>query len=63
MDIRVINHGTIVQFMPLTPAGATFLQHELEHEGWQWMGRTLCVDPRYADGVATLAAEHGLEIA
>lgn len=62
MDIRIIDQGSIVQFMPLTDDGAAFLQHSLDHEGWQWMGRSLCVDHRFANGVIELAVAEGLEI-
>jgi hypothetical protein len=61
-DIKLIFHGSIVQFYPVTKAGLQFLQDDVCSEGWQWMGRSLCVDHHMAPGLAEAAIEHGLEL-
>ncbi|HEY5957927.1 MAG TPA: hypothetical protein VIV60_15295 [Polyangiaceae bacterium] len=57
MDIQIINHGSIVQLLPLTDAGQAFLRDDLESESWQWMGNTLCVEPRQIAGICNWARE------
>lgn len=47
-DVAVRDHGTIVQFQPLTPKAKTWFADNVEAEPWQWRGRTLCVDHRPA---------------
>jgi len=61
-DIEVINCGTIFQFVPLTPAGDAFLHNEVSSEPWQWLGGSLNVDHRYAEGLANAAVHEGLEL-
>lgn len=62
MDIRVENHGTIASLTGLTPAGYYFLRYKLHSEPWQWLGTTLCVEPRYVETLIDAAAEHNLTV-
>lgn len=59
-DVTVINCGSIVQFMATTNEGLAWLRDNTDSEGWQWMGRCLCVDHRYAGDLAHGLAEAGL---
>jgi hypothetical protein len=61
-DLTVIDEGTIVQFIPKTEAGRTFLHQMLHTEPWQWLGNTLCIDHRMAQGVIDGAENEGLRI-
>lgn len=61
MDIKIVDHGTVVQLIPLTDAGKAFLRDELESESWQWLGHTLNIDPRYTGTVVMLAEDKGVD--
>lgn len=60
-DIRIADHGTVIQFVPLTAQGKTFLRG-LDAEGWQYMGDTLVVDRRCAGDVILGARDEGLAL-
>jgi hypothetical protein len=62
-DIRVENHGSIVLFFPETDAGQEWIDANLNPEPWQWFGRGLAVEPRYAGPVIESAMDDGLEVA
>lgn len=54
--------STMVGFVANTDHATDFMRTMLSTEDWQWLGRVLWVDHRYADGVAQLAAENGLTV-
>jgi hypothetical protein len=57
---QVINCGSIVQFY-LSDAAIIWVNENVHTEGWQWMGkRMLCVDHRYAEGLAIALDDAGL---
>lgn len=62
VDVEVINHGTIVSFIPLTPDGRGWIQ-QLQTEPWQWLGNSLNVDHRNAGNIVEAMVEDGLEVA
>lgn len=47
-DVWVRNEGTVVQFLPLSDAAREWIDQNVQSEDWQWMGRSLVVDHRYA---------------
>lgn len=59
-DVAIINCGSIVQFHARTQAARDWFDQNVHTEGWQWMGRTLCVEPRYAEDLALGLADAGL---
>jgi len=59
-DLTVGDQGTIFTFTPHTKAGSRFLHEDLETEGWQWLGETLCVDHRLAPVVMDGAINEGI---
>jgi hypothetical protein len=61
-DISINIAGTMIGFTGTTKSGSDWLQHEVEHEGWQWLGRTLYVDHHFAGDLVSLAQLHGLEV-
>jgi hypothetical protein len=61
-DIVTNNAGSMIGFTGTTEAGHDWLTHEVEHEGWQWLGHTLYVDHHFAGDLASLAQLHGLEV-
>jgi hypothetical protein len=61
-DITIENHGSIARFVPLTEEGREFLTSEVSAEPWQWFGNGLCVEWRYAEGLAEAAQDSGLTV-
>ena len=62
-DFEIRNEGTVFTVTPLTLAGREWLDANVESEGWQWLGRSLVVDHRYAGGLVEAILESGLEVA
>ncbi len=63
MDVRITGWGaSVVQFHLLTKAARDFVNENVEAEGWQWLGRALCVDHGYADGLRELMLDNGLGV-
>jgi hypothetical protein len=58
-DFRVTNHGSIITIQPLTDEATTWLDENVEAEGWQWMGPSLCVEPRMAGALVDGIEEAG----
>lgn len=62
-DILITNHGSVVQFWPLTPAATTWIDDNVELESWQWLGgASFNVDWRYADPLIEGMAADGLRV-
>lgn len=49
MDFELVDGGSLVGITPLTDAATDWIDENVASEGWQWMGRTLYVDARYAE--------------
>jgi hypothetical protein len=61
-DVEVHFHGSVVAFHLLSPAGKAFVEEFVDAAGWQYMGDALCVDHRFAEGLAAGMMENGLEV-
>jgi hypothetical protein len=61
-DINIENHGSIFLFHPNTPEGGRWLEENVQSESWQWFGKALSVDHRYAQGLAAAALDDGLSV-
>jgi len=62
-DVIVENHGSVVAFHLLSQNAKTFVDENVQAEGWQFMGDALCVDHRFASDLADVMRENGLVIA
>ena len=52
LDVRVENHGNIIQFFVLTPKARKWVDTNVQLEGWQWLGGiSFAVDHHYADNL------------
>lgn len=60
-DLKITDHGTVVQFFPLSDAGEAFLKG-LEAESWMWMGNSLVVDRNHALGIREMIINEGLKL-
>jgi len=54
--------GTIIQVVAQTEAGYEWLAEHTNAEPWQWMGRALCIDHRFARAVIEGAIADGLGV-
>ena len=62
-DVHVINHGSVVAFHLISQNAKTFVDENVQAEGWQFMGDALCVDHRFAGDLAEGMRENGLVLA
>jgi hypothetical protein len=61
-DLTVRNEGTIVQIIPNTLLARNWISENVQSEGWQWLGMTLCVDHRMAGPLLEGAILDGLTV-
>ena len=61
-DVSVVYAGSITQFFLNTRDAIEWVNDNVDTEGWQWMGPTLCVDSRFAHDLATAMIDAGLEV-
>lgn len=61
-DVEIDDCGGIVRITPQTDAGNEWIDENVQSEGWQWMGNSLCVDHRFADNLISGMQGHGLEV-
>ncbi len=59
-DIVVRDQGTVVMFTPTSKVGRDWIQENVQSDDWQWMGRSLVVDHRYAQGLIDGMQRDGL---
>ena len=46
-DVIYADQGSVVQITPVSPAAKEWIDDNVASEGWQWLGRSLCIDWRY----------------
>ena len=46
-DVRIEEHGTVTTLQPCTLCGRSWIDANVEAEGWQWIGSRLAVEPRH----------------
>jgi hypothetical protein len=61
-DFHVRNGGTVFAFTPLTTAASEWIEENVQAESWQWLGRSLVVDHRYAEPLIRGILDSGLSI-
>lgn len=59
-ELETDDQGTVVLFTPRTAAALDWLRTEVHTEGWQWLGTSLAVDRRFAEGLIIAAHSEGL---
>ncbi len=57
-DVFVQNHGSLVLFTLNTRAAREWVEDNLKTESWQWLGKALAVEARYADAVIAMMEDH-----
>ena len=61
MDIKVIDHGSVILFHLLTPEANTWVDKNVSKES-QFMGNALVVEPRFADDLCGGMIADGLKV-
>lgn len=61
-DVIVRNCGSIFQFIPITPAARTWIDENVQNEGWQWLGSALCVEHHYVLSLIDGLCDAGFEV-
>jgi hypothetical protein len=61
-DLHFSNHGSIITCTPLTDAGQQWIDDNVESEGYQWLGRSLGIEWRFAEAIARGAISDGLKV-
>jgi hypothetical protein len=59
-DVLVANAGTVFTFCPLNAKAKSWIDDNVASESYQWLGRTLVVEHRYAWGLAEGMIDAGL---
>lgn len=62
-DVIVSNHRSVVGFTLLTETARSWVDDNVETEGWQWLDcSTLCVDWRFAGPLTRGMMDDGLTV-
>jgi hypothetical protein len=61
-DIQVSGGGSVYLFTPLTEAGHAALTEQVASEPWQWLGRSLAVEHRFAGDLTAALQADGLVV-
>lgn len=62
IDVVVLNHGSIILLRTLTDAAREWIDIHCDTEGWQWLGPSLAVDPRYVEPILEGMLNDGLVV-
>ena len=62
VDVAVSNHGSVILFAPLTKMAREWIADNVQAEGWQFLGGSLAVEPRFAFELAQGMKGAGLEV-
>lgn len=61
-DIEISNQGSIILMRPATDAGRDWISANVDPDA-MWFGRSLVVEPRYAEDLIDGMRGDGLEVA
>ena len=62
VDVLITDQGTIVVFAIVSAQAAEWVDQHVQTEDWQWMGKSLAVDHRYAPSLIEGLQEAGLTL-
>ena len=51
VDVLVRDEGTIIMLSPQTAEAQAWIDEKVQAESWQFLGKALCVDHRFADAI------------
>lgn len=61
MDVRVINHGSLMMVYPLSEAAKAWVDEHIPDDA-QWMGPGFAVEPRYIGAILDGMQADGLDL-
>lgn len=63
VDFAVWNRcSSVVMFHVMNERARNFVESEFNLEGWQWMGDSFCVEPRFVDSVISSLEDEGFVV-
>jgi hypothetical protein len=62
IDLTVRDCGTVIRLTPMTNYGQEWIDANVHSEPWQWLGKSLVVDWRFARSLVEGAGEAGLRV-
>lgn len=62
MDFTASNHGSIILLTPKTEAAHAWVNENLQVEGWQTLGSSIAIEPRYFGDIVEGIRHDGLTI-
>jgi hypothetical protein len=63
VDVHIVNHGSIVTFLPCSQAAKDWIKENVHAENHQWLGANLCVEHRFAEALIEALQAEGLVVA
>jgi hypothetical protein len=51
-DVLIASEGTVFTFWPLSAAAKSWFEENVQADAYQWFGNVLCVETRFAWGLA-----------
>lgn len=60
-DFIAAHHGSIIGLLPMTPEAKAWTDEHIGEDA-QWLGRQLCIEPRYFADIADGIVADGLTI-
>jgi len=61
-DVLVENHGSVCMVTPMSLAAHTWVDENVQPEGWQWIGASFSCEPRYVPYLIEGMQDDGLMI-
>lgn len=60
-DVTVVDHGSIIIFLPTSDAGREWIAENIGSDAMRWAGGVV-VDPRYIGAIVDGAVNDGLDV-
>jgi hypothetical protein len=61
-DVTTVYNGSVTMFRPISAQAKTWVEENVELEGWQWIGPAFAVETRYADELRYGMEDAGLSV-
>jgi hypothetical protein len=61
-DVRIESDSSMVVITPVSHLGRQWLSENAQYESWQWLGRSLAIDKRFAADIVEGMIGDGLDV-
>lgn len=62
MDIKIVDEGSVILFVPKNDEAKTWMNENLQVEGWQRLGDNIAVDHRSAGIIIEALEDNGFTL-